>query len=132
MRLKLIVIVSFLLGISAAIVALKGGSFFSTTISVNAADVTTHQEGEMSFGPEDLLKEAEVYDQHADQIEDEVMQYHRTAASITPLMDPKGFRRAGLLTAASSKSKAVAELRELAAHHRTEAKRMIAKHSAPQ
>lgn len=31
----------------------------------------------MPFGPEDLLKEAEVYDQHADQIEGEVMQYHR-------------------------------------------------------
>ena len=96
MRLRLIiVIVSFLLGISAAIVALKGGPFFSTTISVNAVDMTTHQEGEMPFGPEVLLKEAEVYDQYADQIADEVMHYHRKAASITPLMDPKGFRRAG-------------------------------------
>ena len=132
MRLKLIVIVSFLLGMAAAIVALRGGPFFMPTISVNAADVTTHQEGEMPFGGEDLLKEAEVYDQHADQIEDEVMQYHRKAASITPLMDPKGFRRAGLLTAAASKSKAVAELRELAAQYRTEAKRMIAKQAAPQ
>jgi hypothetical protein len=132
MRLKLIVVVSFLLGISAGMVALRGGPVFPTTISVNAADVTTHHEGDMPFGPEDLLKEAEVYDEYADHIEDEVMQYHRTAASITPLMDPKGFRRAGLLTAASSKSKAVAELRQLAAHHRTEAKRMIAKQSAPQ
>jgi hypothetical protein len=130
MRLKLIVVVSFLLGISVAMVALRGGSFFPSTISVNAADTTTQQEGETPFGPEDLLKEAEVYDQHADQIEAEVMQYHRTAASITPHMDPKGIRRAGLLTAASSKAKAVEELRQLAAHHRTEAKRMLAMQSA--
>jgi hypothetical protein len=102
------------------------------TTSVNAADATIHQEAEMPFGPEDLLAEAEVYDEQADQIATEVMQYHRRAAAITPLMDPKGFRRAGLLTAASSKSKAVAELRELAANHRAEANRMIAKNPAPQ
>ena len=132
MRSKLIAIISFVLGIAVAILALRGGPFLPATISVNAADVTTHQEAEMPFGPEDLLTEAEVYDQHADQIAAEVMEYHRKAAAITPLMDPKGLRRAGLLTAASSKSKAVAELRELAAHHRTEAKRMMVKQSAPQ
>jgi hypothetical protein len=130
MRLMLIVIVTFLLGIVAAILALRGGSLLPATTSVNAADATIHQEAEMPFGPEDLLAEAEVYDEQADQIATEVMQYHRRA--ITPLMDPKGFRRAGLLTAASSKSKAVAELRELAANHRAEANRMIAKNPAPQ
>ena len=117
MRWKLMVIISLLLGILAAIVGCHIGRV---------------QEREMPFGPEDLLKMAEAYDQRADQIEDEVMEYHRKAASITPLMDPKGFRRAGLLTAASSKSKAVTELREFAAHHRTEANRMIANQSPPQ
>ena len=132
MRSMLIVIVSFSLGMAAAILALGGGAFLPATTSVNAADATTHQEAEIPFGPEDLLAEADVYDQQADKIEAEVMQYHRTAAAITPLMDPKGFRRAGLLTAASSKSKAVAELRQLAAQHRAEGNRMLAKQSAPQ
>ena len=130
MRSMLIVIVSFSVGMAAAVLMLGGSPFLPVTTSVNAADATTHQEAEMPFGPEDLLEEADVYDQQADQIEAEVMKYHRTAAAITPLMDPKGFRRAGLLTAASSKSKAVAELRQLAAQHRAEANRMMAKRSA--
>ena len=129
MRSKILVLVGFVLGIAAALVALRVGAVMPVTTSVDAADVTAHEEGEIPYGPEDLLTEAEEYDRHADQIEAEVMQYHRKAAAITPLMDPKGLRRAGLLTAASSKSKAVAELRELAAHHRAEAKRMMAKQS---
>ena len=56
MRLKLIVVVSFLLGISVAMVALRGGSFFPSTISVNAADMTTQQEDETPFGPETCSK----------------------------------------------------------------------------
>ena len=129
MRIKLSVVVSFLFGIAVATMMLKGGPFLPSAMSVNAADVTTHEESETPFDPEDLLKEADVYDKHADEIQAEVMKFRRTAASITPLMDPKGIRRAGLLTAASSKSKAVAELRQLAASHRTEAKRMIAMQS---
>jgi hypothetical protein len=124
----LIVLVSFALGMAAAVLML-GGPFLPATTSVNAADATTYQETEIQFGPEDLLTEADVYDQEADKIEAEVMQYHRQAAAITPLMDPKGFRRAGMMTAASSKSKAVAELRQFAANHRAEANRMMAKRS---
>lgn len=131
MRSKVIMLVSFALGIAATLVALRGVPLSPATTSVNAADVAAQQEAELPYDPEDLLTEAEEYDRHADHIEAEVMQYHRKAAAITPLMDPKGLRRAGLLTAASSKSKAVAELRELAAHHRTEANRMMAKQSAP-
>ena len=130
MRWMLIVIVSFALGMAAAVLILGGSPFLPATTSVNAADATIHPENEIQFGPEDLLTEADVYDQEADKIEAEVMQYHRLAAGITPLMDPKGFRRAGMMTAASSKSKAVAELRELAANHRAEANRMMAKRPA--
>ena len=78
------------------------------------------------LGPEDLLEEAELYDREADQIQAEVMEYKRKAAAITPIEDTKGIRRAGLVTAAASRSKAVAELRQLAAHHRSEAARMMA------
>ena len=126
MRWMLIIIVSFVLGMAAAVLML-GGPFLPVTTSVNAADATTYQETEIQFGPEDLLTEADVYDQEADKIEAEVMQYHRQAAAITPLMDTKGFRRDGMMAAASSKSKAVAELRQLAANHRAEANRMMAK-----
>jgi hypothetical protein len=130
MRSMLIVIVSFSMGVAAATL-LGSGPLLPATTSVDAADATVPQEAEVPFGPEDLLAEAEVYDQQADLIETEVMQYRRKAAAITPLMDPKGFRRAGLMTAASAKSKAVAELRQLAAHHRAEGNRMMAKQSAP-
>jgi len=89
------------------------------------AEAAGTPEADSSIGPEDLL-EADLYDHEADQIQAQVMEYKRKAASITPLTDTKGIRRAGLLTAAASQSKAVAELRQLAAHHRVEAKRMMA------
>lgn len=78
----------------------------------------------------DLEAEAEAYDAEADKIQAQVMKYKREAAAITPLMDTKGFRRSALLMAAASQARAVAELRQLAAHHRAEAKRMLAKAQA--
>ena len=82
MRIKLSVVVSFLFGIAVATMMLKGGPFLPSAMSVNAADVTTHEESETPFDPEDLLKEADVYDKHADEIQAEVMKFRRTAASI--------------------------------------------------
>ncbi|MGH7233185.1 MAG: hypothetical protein ACREJU_17770 [Nitrospiraceae bacterium] len=126
-------LVSLFIGLlcgAAMMLYFKAGAVpLPTTAPVNAAEAVTEQKSGAPLGPEDLLSEAEVYDHEADQIQAEVMQYKRNAASINPLADPKGFRRAGLTTAAASKSKAVAELRQLAAHHRTEANRMMAKHS---
>lgn len=78
----------------------------------------------------DLEAEADAYDAEADRIQIQVMKYKSEAAAITPLMDTKGFRRSALLMAAASQSKAVAELRQLAAHHRSEAKRLMAKTQA--
>lgn len=80
--------------------------------------------------PMDLEAEAEMYDMEADKIQARVMKYKSEAAAITPLEDTKGFRRSALLMAAASQSKAVAELRQLAADHRSEAKRMMAKSKA--
>jgi hypothetical protein len=87
--------------------------------------VLVHQD--LKGSAQDLEAEAEVYDEKADEIQAQVMKYKREAAAITPLMDTKGFRRSALLMAAASQSKAVAEMRQLAAQHRSEAKRMMAK-----
>jgi hypothetical protein len=127
MRSVFFLAVGFLLGMATMMYTHMGSSSLSTTNEVNASDALTEQESEKSFDPEDLMAEAEIYDQEADQIETEVMRYKRRAAALTTLTDPKGLRRAGLTTAAASKSKAVAELRQLAAHHRAEANRMMAK-----
>ncbi|MDF0644765.1 MAG: hypothetical protein P0111_12080 [Nitrospira sp.] len=130
MRSVLVLIIGFLLGI--AVITMKTGApSLPITPSVNAADGSVEQGSDKPFGPEDLLAEAEVYDHEADIIQAEVMQYKRRAAAMTSTTDPKGFRRAAMTTAAQSKSKAVAELRQLAAHHRAEANRMTAKQSSP-
>jgi hypothetical protein len=97
-----------------------------SSIAMGVAQAASAPEAGTPLGPEDLLEEAELYDREADQIQAEVMEYKRKAAAITPLADTKGIRRSGLLTAAASRSKAVAELRQLAAHHRAEASRMMA------
>ena len=76
---------------------------------------------------QDLEAEAEALDKEADRIQAQVMKYKREAAAITPLEDTKGFRRSALLMAAASQTKAVQHLRQLAAHHRAEAQRLMAK-----
>ena len=63
----------------------------------------------------------------ADKIQAQIIKYKREAAAITPLMDTKGFRGSALLMAAASQTRAVAELRQLAAYHRAEAKRLLAR-----
>jgi hypothetical protein len=75
----------------------------------------------------ELEEIAKFYDNTADTVEDEALQYERTAASIAPLTDTKGFRRSALSVAAQSKWKQASELRLLAAEHREKAKRMYAK-----
>lgn len=75
----------------------------------------------------ELEEIAKFYENTADTVEDEALQYERTAASITPLTDPKGFRRSALTIAAQAKWKEVSELRLLATEHREKAKRMYAK-----
>jgi hypothetical protein len=76
---------------------------------------------------QDLEAEAEVLDEEADKIQTQVMKYKREAAAITPMEDTKGFRRSALRMAAASQTLAVQHLRQLAAHHRAEAQRMLAK-----
>jgi len=75
----------------------------------------------------DLEEIANFYESTAETVEDEALHYERTAASITPLADTKGFRRSALTIAAQSKWKQASELRTLAAEHREKAKQMYAK-----
>ena len=78
----------------------------------------------------ELQEIAKFYEASADTVEDEALEYERTAASITPLTDTKGFRRSALTIAAQSRWKQASELRTLAAEHRAKAERMYAKERA--
>lgn len=75
----------------------------------------------------DLEEIAQFYENTAETLEDEALQYEQKAASITPLTDTKGFRRSALGIAAQSKWKQAADLRQLAAEHKEKAKHMYAK-----
>ena len=125
MRSTLLVLMGVAVGVAVMLMALAREQSVRPSYAMETAQAAGDEAG-TSVGPEDLLAEADLYDNEADKIQAEVMEYKRKAASITPLTDTKGIRRSGLLTAAATKSKAVAELRQLAAHHRNEAKRMMA------
>jgi len=80
---------------------------------------------------EDLLEMASIYDQQADELQSEAVQLEQRATSLMlkPHMDPKGFHRTSLMHIATSRWKAAKELRELAAMHRSEGQRLLAKKS---
>jgi hypothetical protein len=125
MRATLLVLMGIIVGVSVMLIAVARENPNRSSYAMETAQAAGEDAG-AAIGPDDLLEEADLYDREADHIQAEVMEYKRKAASITPLTDTKGIRRSGLLTAAGTKSKAVAELRQLAAHHRNEAKRMMA------
>ncbi len=111
------------------------GMWFLSSLQTNHSYVESSAwaQSEGSSKPEkpwtaaELDEIAKFYDNAADTVEDEALQYERTAASITPLTDTKGFRRSALTIAAQAKWKQSSELRLLAAEHRDKAKRMYAK-----
>lgn len=76
----------------------------------------------------DLLEMAAIYDQQADELQSEATRLEQRAISLAqkPLMDPKGFRRTGLMHISASRWKAARELRELATMHRAEGQRLLA------
>lgn len=77
---------------------------------------------------EDLLEMATIYDQQADELQSEAVKLEQRALGLAkkPHMDPKGFSRTGFMHIAASRWKAARELRELAAMHRSEGKRLLA------
>ena len=66
---------------------------------------------------EDHMAAATLYHSKAQELSAEADQYEATASKITPLEDPKGFRRAGLKTAMQEKRNAAAQMQELYATH---------------
>lgn len=76
----------------------------------------------------DLLEMATIYDQQADELQGEATRLEQRAISLAqkPHMDPKGFRRTGLMHISASRWKAARELRELATMHRAEGQRLLA------
>lgn len=134
MRVTLVAITGLIVWL--AVLIAQGGREWPLVLwnGLDRAEAASGQEMKGSPVPKDLEAsaqeleaEADAYDEKADEIQALVMKDKREAAAITPLMDTKGFRRSALLMAAMSQSKVVAEMRQLAAHHRSEAKRLRAK-----
>jgi len=69
---------------------------------------------------------AVLYETEAQRLEAEALKYEQRAEALgRQLMDPKGFRRSGLLTLVGKNRKEAAELRELSAMHHTKALTMM-------
>ncbi len=60
---------------------------------------------------------AKLYDQEAHSQTEAASQYERRVAALTPYMDPKGFRRAGLMTAAQEHRRNAADMQQLYVFH---------------
>lgn len=72
---------------------------------------------------EDLLEMAKIYDQQADELQNEAVKF---GLAKKPHMVPKRFFRTGFMHIAASRWKAARDLRELADMHRSEGKRLLA------
>jgi len=67
--------------------------------------------------PDDYLAAARLYQSKAQQLAAEAEQYEAAALNIRPYEDPKGFRRAGLVTAGQENRRTAAHMQELYAAH---------------
>lgn len=82
---------------------------------------------EMKDAIQEHLDIAAQHDKDAERREAEAQRYEKKGSAITPTMDPKGFRRAGLKMAADSHSSMAAEFRYRAKVHRLEAELLTEK-----
>ena len=112
------------------LMGLLQGQMSSLLSPVSYAMPNPDQEIEISkpWTGEDLLDVAKIYDQQADELQSEAVRLEQRAINLAekPYMDPKGFTRTGLMLIATSRWKDARELRELAAMHRSEGKRLLA------
>ncbi len=94
--------------------------------SVRQVEAASSQPEGPSLTAEDLLQMATIYDEQADGLQAEAVSLERRALGMISKsqVDPKGFRRAGLMNIARLRWKAASEHRELAAMHRKEAERL--------
>ncbi|MDE3118403.1 MAG: hypothetical protein KGL03_05230 [Nitrospirota bacterium] len=74
---------------------------------------------------EDYLAAALLYQRQAQRLEIQASRYEQEAAVITPLEDPKEFRRAGLRVVAQLRRKQAEDFLQLVADHRQKAEKML-------
>lgn len=74
---------------------------------------------------EDYLAAALLYQRQAQRLEIQASRYEQEAAVITPLEDPKEFRRAGLRVVAQLRRKQAEDFLQFAADHRQKAEKML-------
>ena len=70
---------------------------------------------------EEHLFAAGLYGREAQSQSEAASQYERRAEVVTPLMDPKGFRRAGLITAAQEHRRKAADMEQRYVYHQNQA-----------
>lgn len=104
----------------------RGPTIDSWISFVTSEAVAAHPES-IAWTSEDLKEIATYFDHQADTVRAQAIELERTAASTTPLTDTKGFRRSALSIAASMRWKEASELRRMAADHREEGTRLLAK-----
>ncbi|WHZ13833.1 MAG: hypothetical protein OJF52_000667 [Nitrospira sp.] len=81
----------------------------------------------MKEAAQEHVDAAKEYDREAEHHEAEAQRYEQKASAITPLMDPKGYRRDGMNMAADSHRTMANELRFRAKVHRIEAELLMEK-----
>lgn len=91
--------------------------------TVGTASAAASTSPQTQWTEEDLLEIAKQYDQRAEQVQRQALEFERKAASITPTEDPKGFRRSSLSIAATMRRKEAEALRQRAAMYRQDAQR---------
>lgn len=103
------------------------GSTIDSSVPFLVAEAAVVHPGGTAWTAEDLREIADYYDRQADTVRAQAIECERTAASITPLTDSKGFRQSALTVAASMRWKEASALRRMAADHREEGARLLAK-----
>ena len=96
--------------------------------AMSSPDQPLETENSKPWTGEDLIEMAELYDKQADELQSEAVRLEQRAIDLAerPYMDPKGFTRTGWMLIATSRWQSAKQLRELAAMHRSEGKRLLA------
>jgi len=76
---------------------------------------------------DDHFAAAALYKDAAEQQAAEAERYEKQAAAVGEYMDPKGFRKSGLITAAQTHRREAAEMQQLYVHHYQQALTMTGK-----
>ena len=74
---------------------------------------------------EEHLFAADLYGREAQSQAEAASQHEQRAEAVTPLMDPKGFRRAGFLTAAQEHRRKAADIEQRYVFHQNQALELI-------